>query len=141
MADVRLIKHEAFLAIALAARFLGSPAVAEEGATTGDLRSQCLSHDPILHQHCLSYIAGVYEMTVWTGAVYELLNDPDARLAEHSISVCYGKSSLPIDAAVQIFLNWAEKNPQEWSNIRSFGVKEALREAYPCGDWFTGVRH
>jgi hypothetical protein len=50
MADVRLIKHEAFLAIALAARFLASPAVEEEGATTGDLRSACLSHDPILHQ-------------------------------------------------------------------------------------------
>jgi hypothetical protein len=42
---------------------------------------------------------------------------------------------------VQIFLSWAEKNPQEWSNTRSFGVKEALREAYPCGDWFIGVRH
>ena len=84
MADVRLIKHEAFLAIALAARFLGSPAVAEEGATTGDLRSQCLSHDPILHQHCLSYIAGVYEMTVWTGAVYELLNDPESKLDQRA---------------------------------------------------------
>ena len=52
------------MAIALAALFLASPAVAEEGATTGDLRLQCLSRDPILHQHCLSYIAGVYEMTV-----------------------------------------------------------------------------
>jgi len=64
MADDRLIKHEAFLAIALAALFLASPAVAEEGATTGDLRWQCLSRDPILHQRCLSYIAGVYEMMV-----------------------------------------------------------------------------
>jgi hypothetical protein len=38
---VRLVKPEAFLAIALAALFLASPAVAEEGTTTGDLRSQC----------------------------------------------------------------------------------------------------
>ena len=134
MADVRLIKHEAFLAIAFAALFLASPAVAEEGATTGDLRSHCLSHDPILHQQCVSYIAGVYEMTVLMGEVYELFNDPVARLAEHSISVCYGNPSLHIDEAVQIFLSWAEKNPKEWSNPRSFGVKEALREAYPCGD-------
>ena len=52
------------VAIALAALFLASPAVAEEGATTGDLRLQCLSRDPILHQRCLSYIAGVYEMMV-----------------------------------------------------------------------------
>jgi hypothetical protein len=50
-----------------------------------DLRSQCLSHDPILHQHCLSYIAGVYEMTVWTGEVYELLNDPGRRLRPDQI--------------------------------------------------------
>jgi hypothetical protein len=64
------------LAIAFAALFLASPAVAEEGATTGDLRSHCLSHDPILHQQCVSYIAGVYEMTVLMGEVYELFNDP-----------------------------------------------------------------
>jgi hypothetical protein len=112
------------LAIALAALFLASPAVAEERAITGDLRSQCLSHDPILHQHCLSYIAGVYEMTVLMGEVYELFDDPVARLAEHSIAVCYGKASLQIDAAVQIFLSWAEKTPKEWSNPRSFGVKK-----------------
>jgi hypothetical protein len=80
------------LAIALAALFLASPAVSEEGATTGDLRTQCLSHDPILHQHCLSYITGVYEMTVWMGQVYELIDDPVARLGGHSIAVCYGKS-------------------------------------------------
>jgi hypothetical protein len=93
MADVRLVKHEALLAIAFAALFLASPAVAEDGATTGDLRSHCLSHDPILHQQCFSYIAGVYEMTVLMGEVYELFNDPVARLAEHGISVCYGNSA------------------------------------------------
>jgi hypothetical protein len=39
-----------------------------------------LSHDPLLHQHCLSYIAGVYEMTVLMGEVNELLNEPGRRL-------------------------------------------------------------
>jgi hypothetical protein len=64
------------MAIALAALFLASPAVVEEGATTGDLRLQCLSHGPIPQQHCVSYIAGVYEMTVLMGDVYELFDDP-----------------------------------------------------------------
>src|SRR4029077_14429053 len=57
------------MAIALAALFLASAAVAEEGAAPGDLRVQCLSRNPILHQHCLSYIAGVYEMTGLMGEV------------------------------------------------------------------------
>ena len=85
------------VAIALAELFLASPAVAEEGATTGDLRLQCLSRDPILHQHCLSYIAGVYEMTGLMGEV---------QLSSFEL-VSFG-SSKQIDGQVH-FLGFAEE--------------------------------
>ena len=34
--------------------------------------------------------------------------------------------------AVQIFLNWAEKNPKHWQIPSAQGFALALKDAYPC---------
>lgn len=35
-------------------------------------------------------------------------------------------------AAIQAFINWAEKNPQHWGKRFSIGMMIALSETYPC---------
>lgn len=34
--------------------------------------------------------------------------------------------------AIQIFLNWADRNPTKWQLPSSLGFAYSLREAYPC---------
>jgi len=35
-------------------------------------------------------------------------------------------------AMIQAFINWAEKNPQQWATGKTAGVMLALQESWPC---------
>jgi len=46
--------------------------------------------------------------------------------------MCPTSSVVSNGQAIQIFLNWAEKNPTKWQTLAFFGFAAALGEAYPC---------
>jgi hypothetical protein len=53
-----------------------------------------------------------------------------AELAQFEDIICF--RNLSAEAAVQIFLNWADKNPRYWGMKRGEGVRFALIEEFPC---------
>ncbi len=42
-------------------------------------------------------------------------------------------TAITVGAARQVFINWAQKNPDKWTLLRYVGVVYALRETWPCG--------
>src|SRR5262245_32965256 len=46
-----------------------------------------------------------------------------------SFGVC-SKDPISYGAAIQSFLNWAEKHPEQWSKSMETGVIQALRETW-----------
>ncbi len=55
--------------------------------------------------------------------------------AESPINRASGICNAPPVSGLQlqrVFLNWAERNPQRWNEIRALGVQAAFREAWPC---------
>jgi len=44
------------------------------------------------------------------------------------------KAEIPpsIGSAVQAFVNWAERNPQDWGQMFAVGMASALIETFPC---------
>jgi hypothetical protein len=96
--------------LALASLLLAGPAAAgDRNGTTGELRSDCRSQNP----YCYGYINGVAEQAAFDDVI------------------CW-KGNLSTEAAVQIFLNWADKNPKYWGMTHREGVIFALTEAFPC---------
>jgi hypothetical protein len=74
---------------------------------------------------CLGYVAGIGDLMHAFGAYSQKSQDENFI----AFSIC-GKPSY--GAIVQAFVNWAEANPQRWSDDRLFGVAEALRATWPC---------
>jgi Rap1a immunity proteins len=71
--------------------------------------------------YCLSYLNGSWEylnvLSAFPGAV-------------RAAGICAPPASMM--QLQRVFLNWAERNPQRWSENRAFGVQAAFSEAWPC---------
>jgi hypothetical protein len=73
---------------------------------------------------CLGFISGVAEMMrLMSFSRYKEVRGAFGQCSEAS----YG-------AAMQAFMNWADKHPERWSKPMVVGVIEALNETWPCGD-------
>jgi hypothetical protein len=122
-------------ALALAALLLAPlPARAADLMTTSDLRSYCMSQNETTQLVCKYYLQGIVEMTMTAGLVRNELETPkDRESLARALAVCYDEhKKVMIDAVQQIFLNWANQHPKEWSSPSGFSVVDALREAWPC---------
>ena len=74
---------------------------------------------------CIAYISGVGNMMQLVGSTQ--LAHPNEWYAP--LGICGDPSN---GAMMQAFINWAEKNPQEWSTPRIIGVPNALISTWPC---------
>jgi hypothetical protein len=77
---------------------------------------------------CIEYIAGIADQMVLNSVLREKVRAESWRLVS-SLAIC---DAPTYGAMRQVFINWAEKHPEKWSNPRSIGVVQALHEAWPC---------
>jgi Rap1a immunity proteins len=113
---------------------LTAPARATPDLTTGALRTDCSSEDVAPMLHCFSYINALFELMMLNGSTMQnkFADNMDVQVALTSSSVCYTDPIISPRELVQVFLNWADKNPEKWTLPRVVGVTDALREQWPC---------
>jgi hypothetical protein len=101
---------------------LGSqPAIAGQTTTVSDMIAKCKAPGGHIDvSHCIGAAEGVATLMMMNAKV------PDAW------RMC-AKSFVSNGQVIQIFLNWAEKNPVKWQLPSGVGFALALAEAYPCG--------
>jgi hypothetical protein len=97
-------------------------------STVQALLEACKSTSGPNMPYCLGFIVGVSEMMQQVSAGLEGGGD---------FRAIYGMCPKGHDgpsggAKVQVFINWAEKNPKMWGKDNLIGVITALREAWPC---------
>jgi Rap1a immunity proteins len=120
-------------AIALAALLLAGPARAADFLTTSDLRSYCMSQNATSQLVWKYYLQGIVDVTIMAGIIHEGLETRKDRESSATMAVCYGSDdTVTADAIQQIFLNWANQLPKEWSRPAGFAAVAALRETWPC---------
>ena len=91
----------------------------------------CISDAPIERFRCGEYLAGVSDALRFAGTGTQLPQMPaDARRALAQMGIC--NADYTYGSLIQLFINWAQKNPQKWTEHRSFGALDALREQWPC---------
>jgi Rap1a immunity proteins len=71
--------------------------------------------------YCIGYVSGLMDSMVGLGG---------AKLGPKNVRMC--GQHVTYGAAVQAFMNWAQKNPEKWSHDRLEGVTSALSESWPC---------
>jgi len=116
----------------IAATLLSSPALAAETnlLTVEDLLMQCKSDDIREKISCISYVHGVSDMMGIGAAVRKSVPEAAAVLLD-PVSVC-NVGPVTAEQTMQLFINWAEKNPKESQETASIGVWTSIREAWPC---------
>jgi hypothetical protein len=67
-------------------------------------------------------------MLLHASALSMLVNDEDRQLLLR-LTTCARSASF--GAMIQVFINWAQKHPEQWSSPREFGVVQALKETWP----------
>src|SRR5215469_14748499 len=78
---------------------------------------------------CLPYIEGVADTLVELGSISHGFPEP-TRGVLASLGMCPGDATY--GAAKQVFINWAEKHPDQWAHVASDGVFAALSQTWPC---------
>jgi hypothetical protein len=99
-------------------------------STVLGLLQECKISDPTTPQDlarwtgCRDYILGIRDALALNG---------ELRIQDgiKAIGICDVPRDLPADAFVQVFINWAEKHPEEYGTHR-FSVISALIEKWPC---------
>lgn len=131
----RKVKAVSFaMSAASAMAFVASVAQAEpDYQSVGGLRDNCYLatekweeidvQEQIQATACLSFVAGVAEMMITN-----CINDypvPDKFKSS---------SSHTMRAFIQGFLNWADENPNRWSDKKFLGLVDAISMNFPCGE-------
>jgi hypothetical protein len=84
----------------------------------------CKDRDSPTYGLCTGYISGIADMLLFLHA-YNREHPENANPFQLCDTPYYG-------TMVQAFVNWAEKNPQKWSDPRYAGVMKAIFETWPC---------
>jgi hypothetical protein len=74
---------------------------------------------------CMGYVSGVGSALLIVG--FAERQHPDQNYSP--LAICGEMSN---GAMVQAFINWAKKNPREWTKSQFSGVATALTETWPC---------
>jgi hypothetical protein len=127
--------HRAIFGI-LIAFILGNSAIAADAGTNPDsvqkLYGVCKSPNANIMFRCAAYIQGFSTMMNIVGqASSGSAFDPDKRNVLKAYGLCH-QEAVPVADMIRAFLNWTERNPQEWNTSGEFGVLASLREAWPC---------
>ena len=78
---------------------------------------------------CLMYVSGVMESMLAIES--DILSHPESSKVQRKFAMCL-VGEVSAAAALQAFLNWADKHPKAWGAWRVAGVTAALQEAWPC---------
>lgn len=101
--------------------------------TTGDLRLACKAFIQLVDADhvdeeqvndaliCSAYVSGVTDVLYVTRSAG----------LKWRFTSCIPEGSSTYEAA-KIFVNWTDKNPEKWNEVRAFGLLEALHEAWRC---------
>ena len=86
------------------------------------LYQSCKENNPNVADRatCIGFVSGASEIMMAVGS-----HDP-------VLGMCPSEPIPTFGARLQVFLNWAEKHPEQWSKPGSLGVLLALRETWPC---------
>jgi hypothetical protein len=120
---------------AMAAIACVSSAVATEAATLDP--AQLVAKDPAMSiEHLYRQCSGTDVWQQWfcagfISATMEQMTVIGATDLRHDFGIC-PKIGVSVNAGVQVFKNWAEKNPEVWGIQRYMGVTWAFKEAWPC---------
>jgi len=77
---------------------------------------------------CLGFISGIADLMQLNGQRQKSLDA--AQWSVIAGTAFCAQSSY--GAYVQVFVNWAQKHPEEWGERNFVGTVVALREAWPC---------
>jgi hypothetical protein len=103
-------------------------ATAEENLNVQTLLRDCKQpEDSGYGIFCLGFISGIGGTMQAVGEAERRVNAPSFR----QLGIC-STGKISNGAMVQAFINWAEKNPQQWQKEQWAGVVVALRETWPC---------
>ena len=105
-----------------------SPALAE-GNVQGLLESCISTTAPDGPPYCVGRVTGIFKIMALNG-IAVTQHDGGAKF----LAIC-AKDSLPLPsyaAQVQVFINWANKHPENWAMSDSEGVIRAMQEKWPC---------
>ncbi|ESY58314.1 hypothetical protein X745_04670 [Mesorhizobium sp. LNJC374B00] len=96
---------------------------AQGGLTTQELLNNCnASPGSSAVSLCIGYVSGVADTMMQ-------VRGSDADL----VGSCPSQNPTPTYGAYrQVFKNWAEKHPEKWGEPMFHGVRDALREMWPC---------
>ena len=87
---------------------------------------------------CHGYIGGVFDVVEAAGNVHDAIVNDKSAAAPYTLhqiaplSGCNIPNDLTNGAITQIFINWAEQNPKQWSEPAGWGIMQAFSEAWPC---------
>jgi hypothetical protein len=110
-------------AAVLALALLGAPgAKAEEQLNVQRLISLCRGID-VEKGFCLGFVAGVVSIMAQTGST----TDGPKKIMGACLPSFVSNSQFR-----QVFLNWADKNPQLWQRDAELGVVWAVSQIWPC---------
>jgi hypothetical protein len=122
----------------LASIFSSDPSRSDEVKTdVQSLYSSCKGpRDLTDAAFCAGFIAGLGSQMRMTAEFARVarehggLADDNTRRLVSVLSVC-GEQTF--GQMVSVFIKWVEKHPEKRDLDRTFGLEEALREAWPCG--------
>ena len=115
---------------------VGSAAIAASATSNPDSVTRmygfCKSPNLSFMSRCATYIHGFSTMMTMVGeASAEPGLTPERRNTLRAFGLC-SREKIPVPEMMRAFLNWTERNPQEWESNGEVGVLAALREAWPC---------
>lgn len=107
--------------------FMALTIPAKAGDTQWLLKQCSATQNSISMSYCYGRVEGVSEMMSQNGASMKRNYNPDKRL-----TICVGDAYPTNGALVQVFINWANKHPEQWQTVDLLGVASAFNETWPC---------
>ncbi len=122
------MRYTRYLLLALALAVLPITALAEETVdmTVQGLYNNCRDEAAARRTFCQGYLFGVADVL---SSVRDIV--PDAR-DQNGIPFGICDSRYSVGSLVQIFINWAEKNPDTWRGYLLVGPMLSFTETWPC---------
>ena len=126
-------KMQIVVAVIFLGSVLSSAAVAMESLQS--LLTECYATDkPDGSPYCVGRVTGVFRMMLFNGLA--LRHGEGTKL----LSACVSDAYPSTEDQLKVFLNWANKHPENWSNKNPEyselsdveGIIRAMREAWPC---------
>jgi len=102
-----------------------SEAQSSTEATVQQLYTDCKEGTGFNKGYCTGYILGVLDALKAMG--FAGATNSDGSL----IGVC-GAPDISVEAILQFFVNWTEKNPERLTDIEFLGVLHTFTERWPC---------